>query len=406
VGLIVGQALLVAGFVVALWRFSRPRLVYGKCPKAAVVLCLRGTDPFLTRCVESLLDQDYPDFQVRVVVDCEEDSAWAVVTQVIAQRSANNIIVQPLTRRLETCSLKCSSLVQAISSLDQEVEIVAQLDADTIPHRTWLRELAAALAEEQVGAATGNRWYMPQKPTWGALVRYLWNAAAVVQMYSYGIAWGGTLALKTKVIQKAGLLDRWSNSFCEDTMLFSNLRRCGYRVEFVPSLMMVNRESCDLAGFSSWVRRQLLAARLYHPGWFAVVSHGVATTLLPVAALVVAVWSAATAKHSAAIWSAAGLIVYQLAMLLLLGGMELTVRRIVASRNEPTIWASPNVLLKLLLAVPLTQVAYARSLWSAVWLRLVEWRGVSYQVNGPWKIRLKEYQPFRPPQAAEDLDSL
>ena len=74
--------------------------------------------------------------------------------------------------------------------------MVALLDADTIPHRTWLRELVAPLADPRVGAATGNRWYMPAEAGWAGLVRYLWNAAAVVQMYCYGIAWGGTLALK------------------------------------------------------------------------------------------------------------------------------------------------------------------------------------------------------------------
>ena len=97
--------------------------------------------------------------------------------------------------------------------------------ADTIPHRTWLRELAAALADEQVGAATGNRWYMPQQPTWGSLVRLFWNAAAIVQMWFYGIAWGGTLAVKTKVFRESDLLERWGNAFCEDTMTFAALKR-------------------------------------------------------------------------------------------------------------------------------------------------------------------------------------
>ncbi len=59
---------------------------------------------------------------------------------------------------------------------------------------------------------------MPIASSWGALVRYLWNAAAIVQMYWYEIAWGGTLAVKRKAIEKAGLLERWRHAFCEDTM--------------------------------------------------------------------------------------------------------------------------------------------------------------------------------------------
>ena len=56
-----------------------------------------------------------------------------------------------------------------------------------------------------MGVASGNRWYMPAEATAGSLVRYLWNAAAVVQMYWYGIAWGGSLAFKTKLLREAGL---------------------------------------------------------------------------------------------------------------------------------------------------------------------------------------------------------
>ena len=71
--------------------------------------------------------------------------------------------------------------MQVVKSLDDSYEFIAQLDADTIPHRSWLRELAAALEGEHVGAASGNRWYMPTEPDCGSIVRYLWNAGAVVQ---------------------------------------------------------------------------------------------------------------------------------------------------------------------------------------------------------------------------------
>src|SRR4029077_13226662 len=141
--------------------------------------------PFLTDCVDALLAQDYPFYDVRVIVDHLDDPAWRVVEEVVQRRGATNITTEALTSRRDTCSLKCSSVVQAISGLDESYKVVALLDADTIPHRTWLRELVAPLAAERVGAATGNRWYMPKEISWGSLVRYTWNSAAVVQMYFY-----------------------------------------------------------------------------------------------------------------------------------------------------------------------------------------------------------------------------
>jgi hypothetical protein len=274
------------------------------------------------------------------------------------------------------------------------VAFLAQLDADTIPHPLWLRELATALADPQVGAATGNRWYMPQRPSVGAMVRYAWNAAAIVQMYWYRIAWGGTLAVKTQVIRESGLLDLWGQAFCEDTMLFRELGERRWQVRFVPSLMMVNREGCSVGGFFSWVRRQLLTARLYHPRWAAVAAHGLGTAAVQLAAACALIGALALADYPAAWLLASGLFGYQASMLILLPPMEWLVRRIAAARGEPVRWFSLRALIRLAAAVPLLQVLYPWSVARTLRVRSVDWRGVQYRISGPWQIELVEYQPF------------
>jgi hypothetical protein len=75
-------------------------------------------------------------------------------------------------------------------------------------------------------------------------------------------------------------------------------------------------------------------------------------------------------------------------MLVALFAIERGVRGIVRARGETTRWLTPSALLKCCAAVPITQVLYARSLLAAVFLRTVVWRGVRYEVNGPWQIRM------------------
>ena len=245
-----------------------------------------------------------------------------------------NLRVEPLAEHRQTCSLKCSSLAQAVASLDESYEVVALLDADTVPHRTWLRELVQPLADPGVGAATGNRWYMPAAITWATLVRYLWNAAAIVQMYCYGIPWGGTLALKLNVLRRTGLLQLWKHAFCEDTMLYKARGAEGLRVAFVPSLMMVNREACEMSGFISWLQRQLLTARLYHPGWPAVVLHGFATPLMLALGMILFAAALLRSDGPSAAWIGSGLACYLGLLPCLLALIESSVRRIVrASRR-------------------------------------------------------------------------
>ena len=377
-----------------------------QCPKTAVILCLRGADPFLETCIRALLNQDYPRFEVRIVVDDDRDPAWGVVRRAIDERNESRVVAAPLKHLGTACSLKCCSVVQAIRELDGSFEVIALLDADTIPHPMWLRELVAPLTDPKVGAATGNRWYMPDEPNLASLVRYVWNAAAVVLMYWLKIAWGGTLAVKRSAIERADLLAKWRNAFCEDTMLYRMLRKHGLRQVFVPSLMMVNRESCDFPGFCRWVSRQLLTARLYHPGWPAVVVHGFGSSIVPLLTLGVLLTALVRSEYAAVAWSLAGLVLFELGSMLLLAAYEGAVRRAVAQRGEATRWLTPMGFVLLPIAVIATQMVYPVTLLRAMLIRKVEWRGVSYRIDGPWKIHLEAHPPFRDGQHADARHSL
>jgi glycosyltransferase involved in cell wall biosynthesis len=393
-GLAVAQVLIAIPLIGVLRRVQSAGKGAAPCPKTAVILCLRGSDPFLSTCLEGILHQDYPRYDVRIVIDSPDDPAWETVAQAVARSGRTDVRVRPLTERRPTCSLKCSSLLQAVSELDTSYEVIALLDADTTPHRTWLRELVAPLADVRVAAATGNRWYMPASVSWGSLARWLWNAAAVVQMYWWRIPWGGTLAVKTSVLRQSDVLDRWARAFCEDTMLYDVLRRLGCRVAFVPSLIMINREDCCLAGFYRWVRRQLLTVRLYHPSWVFVVGHGLGTFTAQLACLIGLVASLSTGHGRAAGWLTAGLGVYWAIMGILLAVIEGSIRRVPAGRGESTAWLRIGTVARVLPAMLLTQGINVAALLSALFLRTVEWRGIRYDVQGPANIRMMEYRPY------------
>ncbi len=363
-------------------------------PKVAVITCLRGGDPFLVESLKGIFSQDYPSYEVHVVVDRREDPAWGSVEEVIAQTGAEHVRVMQLTDRRETCSLKCSSLYQAISALDESFEVVALVDADAQPHPTWLKELVMPLARDDVGATTGNRWYMPASPSPANLVRYLWNAAAIPQMCAFGISWGGTLAVNRDVFAKSDLLEKWGNAYCEDAMVYSALRSMGLRVVFVPSLVMVNREDCTLGGFVEWLRRQLLAARLYHPSWPFTVFHALGTSAVWAAALGVALWGWAAGDVAAVAWSVAAAAAYIAIMLVYLPMLETGVRTVVRRRGEPTRWMSWRTILAIPLAGLLLQLIYPTAVVSTMLLRRVRWRGIDYSVDGPWKVRMLGYEPF------------
>jgi cellulose synthase/poly-beta-1,6-N-acetylglucosamine synthase-like glycosyltransferase len=365
-------------------------------PKVAIALCLRGADPFLPNCLQALLHQNYPDYELKIVVDSREDPAWAIAETIMQNQTAIPVQISPLRVRRKTCSLKCSALIQAISELNQDCKIIALVDADTIPHPNWLQELVSPLKDPQIGVTTGNRWYV-RGDLWGTLCRYLWNIAAVGQMYLYGIPWGGSLAFKTDIVRQAQLLKKWQHAFCEDTMLSRALQEQGLQIKSVASLMMVNREECALPNFRHWVGRQMLNAKLYHPGWLPILTYGTIKTLIPAIALLITLIALFNQKWTSVMWLSSSLAIYTLALLVLINLWERAIRQKLYLRQEllPNYQSNNAIAVgKFILGIILAQFIFAIALAQTMLTKQVKWRGITYQIKGPWDIKLLEYLPY------------
>ena len=372
--------------------------VDGPC---AVILCLRGADPSLEKCLEQLAAQTHPNYRVFCVVDNLKDSANEVVEPWIKNDARFCKLVRPET--VHDCSLKCAALVHAIEQLDESFEFVVLIDADTIPHKEWLCELLAPMADSNVGAVSGNRWFEPADNTMGSWVRYVWNAAAVVQMYLYSIAWGGSLALRRKTLEQTGLLEKWGKALCEDTMIGPHVRRNGWGFVAVGKLMMVNRERISLGNAIRWTYRQLLFARLYHWRWWLVFGHGIllfGSSWLALGVLVAAFFIPGSTLIALAVFAAA-LANYLLCGVGLIMALEKSVRAVSGYREAfdwPIISKAHLVFAASVLLFFLQPLGTA---WASVTRKLV-WRGVRYRIKKPFDIAVENIEPM----ASEDGRSI
>src|SRR5262249_16915997 len=147
------------------------------------------------------------------------------------------------------------------------VQVIAFLDADAVPPRNWLRLLVAPFADPRVGGVTGVRWYAPERPTWGALLRHLWNAGSQPQLAAFGLPWGGTMALHARVFREGNLVRHWQRNFADDAGAGERIRQLGLRVRTLPALTMINRESIGLQGCLRFLPRQVLGGRLDLSNW-------------------------------------------------------------------------------------------------------------------------------------------
>lgn len=359
-------------------------------PRAAVVLCVRGFDPALEACVLGLLNQDYGNFIIHVVVDSSQDPAWAPLNAWQKEFGSDRLRLSVLRNRRNTCSLKCSSLVQAIDDLDGSFEVIALIDADVSPLRNWLRELVAPLADAEVGLSTGNRWFEPAGKRWGTKVRAVWNAGAIVQMFNFEIPWGGSLAMRRSDVEQHRITDNWSRSFNDDVILRDLFHQAGQRIHCVRQLLMINREEVSLAKLWDWTLRQCMMAWHYHRNARQVCGFNAAVSLLTVAHLVGLLFYWSIGQSASAVALLVGLGGYLLSMIGLYLWIEHLAQKLLRMQQQTAATMNWSVLWML----PLGHLVHVYSSLSVIFRRTVQWRGVRYRIHAPLRIEVLSDAPF------------
>lgn len=394
----------VVTFITAIYMLARrrvPSIPDRDLPKAAVLLSLRGADPTLANCLRRLLKQDYPNYELLIAVDSETDPAWQLVQTTLRETQATNVRVRTLRNRLSTCSLKCSALVQLVDDLDDSHKVIALADADLVSHPTWLRELVAPLTNPQIGVTYGNRWFLPTQGWLGSMIRQLWNAPGLVVMYLFGIPWAGSMAIRADVFYRGRIRDKWAHSIVDDGPVRVAVKSQKLKLHFVPSLVMANREECDLPFAYNFLRRQLTWTRTYITGWwvamFLYMSFALGVSVLAGVLGVVSHFSGDTAT---AFTFLAGLTVSGIGATGHWFVLDCAARCVVRRQGEP----APSSILRQVLSMPvvmtLTCMVHVIASVVATVRRRVEWRGVTYEIHGPSDIRVIGDQGLALPRVA------
>ncbi|WP_010587980.1 glycosyltransferase [Schlesneria paludicola] len=360
-------------------------------PAARVILCLRGADPFLDRCLRGLVNQDYPEYKVLIVVDSPTDSAVPQVESLLREYGADCAEMIVRDRILPRCSRRASSLFCGLNQVPTEVQVVVMCDADAIPHRTWLRELVTPLAEPLTVATSGNRWYAPLSLTMGGLCRYYWNALAFRAMHQYQIPWCGSLAMRGDLFRDPQFLDCLQHAFSEDTALAGYLMNKAQQAKPIVSLIVLNEETIGLKNFWGFLVRQMLAARLNHPHW--------PTIFVEAMAILVVMWILLPLSimegTSSLAWWCAGAVIYDGIVLATIGHFEWLVRRHLWQSRDQRV--SPIDWKRFCLApigLSLTGFIYPLAVLSAVSATRHEWRGIVYRIERRGVSTLYEREAF------------
>jgi cellulose synthase/poly-beta-1,6-N-acetylglucosamine synthase-like glycosyltransferase len=369
-------------------------------PATAVLLSVRGCDPSLDKCLRGLLDQTRINYHVYVVVDHISDEAWGRVQHVKREfDTQDRLTILELDKPFNSCSLKCSALVQVIRELPEETELIVLTDADVIPHQEWLMQATSPLCDPKVGVVTGNQWFEPAGDSPGSLLRTLWNAGALVPTAVLANPWAGSCAMRLSDVRNAGLIETWKQSIVDDGPIRQAYKPIGKHIVFNPELIMVNRENCTVDFVNQYVPRMLTWSRIYEKTFINTFLYMLILEFWFVATTGIGIFSVLTGQFSAAIISAVAMAANLLLNLMAFLTTRGSIQRIESRRDETGHQhylepLSGRRIARLLILIPVCQIGFGIWMIRSVLTRHVNWRQITYEIRSRDRIRMIHYRPM------------
>ncbi|MCZ6681234.1 MAG: glycosyltransferase family 2 protein [Candidatus Poribacteria bacterium] len=216
-------------------------------PNAAIIAPHYGWDAQTEENVKRLLDQDYAGrYEVVFVTHATGESGYDVsyphLIKLVEQHANARVLLAPnIVDNFLPRSQKVQNLMTAISTLSDDVEVIAFVDADVAIQRDWLTLLAQPLQDRIMGATVGARFYCPHTLNTASLVEAIW---VNFQMAFQGdnplaMVWGGSNAIRRETFEAGKVLQRWENAPIEDHNLTHAVRSLKLKVHFVPDCIAI-----------------------------------------------------------------------------------------------------------------------------------------------------------------------
>ncbi len=233
-------------------------------PFVSVIAPGRGLEPGLSDNLRTLLSQDYPHYEVLFVFDAADDSAIKVVDELTSSSriTARTIVSGPAT----DSGQKVHNLRVATTQVDPESEVLVFVDTDARPEKQWLKQLVAPLANEELGASSGYRWFIPEKGGVASRLRGVWNASIASALgadTTKNFCWGGSTAIRRTTFNQLAINDRWRGTVSDDFTITSVLKEAKLPIHFTPNCLVASVGDCDFKELLEFTTRQIKITRVY-----------------------------------------------------------------------------------------------------------------------------------------------
>lgn len=370
-------------------RRRRAQPIGAYAPRAAVIIPVTGEDASLKQNIAAFMTQQYPQYDLVLVVSDENDPAYSTLSVLVtkaAQASGYSCKASLVMAGFSKAQgQKVHNLLRGLDAIGSGAEVLAFADADARPSSTWLRSLVAPLADREITVTTGFRWYLPG-PSFVSQLRAAWDTSIATLMgeHDSSFPWGGSMAIRAQDFKQLQVRERyWAATVSDDYCLGHAVQDGGGRIQFEPRCLVASRQASSFAEFIRWTNRQLIITRVYAPRLWAM---GLAAHLLYSLAFICGFF--VLLGHAATGWERIT-VAALLSIILGLGMAKGRIREVVAREIFPEERACLSRYGKcywqMTLLVP----------WVMLWnfvvagiVRTIEWSGVRYRLRSDHEVEI------------------
>jgi hypothetical protein len=386
----IAAADIVSGTAIALWGLQNLLSTYaatayrrglalsetpGVQPNVAVILPVRGAANLACH-LELLRAQQYRRYRIIASVESVRDPAFAILAAARSRPRPPLEVV--IAGHAAEGGQKVWNQLAALARLEPEDEVVAFIDADTLPTPLWLLRLVNALNSGRP-LATGYRWMAPVDGRWSSCCLAAANDAIAAFPRGFlplTIVWGGSVAAKRETLAAIRIEDFWRGAISDDSQMAAALRQAGL-LSYAPRHgLLLTPVSCSWREFFSFGVRQYRLVWIHQPKIWAL-----AFGCMWAPPLCLALSAPSLVKGALGSWLG-------LALIVALGEVRCRIRRDIQRSLWPQIdraydgrrWLAERWLR------PVWWLVHALSVAAAPLSRTIDWAGVRYRVNGPQSV--------------------
>ena len=234
--LIIFQAVVLLIILSNTWLLHRARRHAAPAvfPMVSILVPARDEEKNIAACIQSLLRQDYPSFEVLALDDQSSDHTLSILEQIATDQPSLKVLVgSPLPAGWAGKNWACAQLAQQAKG-----NMLFFTDADTLHEPHMLRASVTALIGEQADLLTGfprqevHSWgeqLLVPFFSWACLSFNPLVVAYSLRLPALSIAVGQMMLFRREAYQKIGGHDRLGSSIIDDMMLARWITAAGLR---------------------------------------------------------------------------------------------------------------------------------------------------------------------------------